>query len=234
MIYPIADFWSLMAPHLGFGNNPRPAIIEFSMVNAEEKSYVWEDGDRSVTGFPGTQGDIPDWLTNFDIKPNGDGIHEGFAEAALDLISDDYCDYLRGAIAEGKRIEMCGMSQGAAYACVVPWYLHRLHHITVSEIIHYGGPPWALSHITEGMDFWVPITRVVTPHDPVPCSWLPLRREGVRIEIPGCAGAETWGLGVLDHRPEVYTAGIRAYCLARGDAAGVDAMDRLNGQAGVV
>jgi hypothetical protein len=214
-----------MAPRLGYGTITRPAAIEFSMGNAEDSCYVWEDSQRAVIGFPGTQGDLPDWWTNFRVIPNRDGIHTGFAETAQEYITRDFRDYLRGAIAEGKAIQTCGMSQGAAHSVVVPWYLRHLHHITVSRIVHYGGPPCLLGHVAEAMDAWVPITRVVTPHDPVPCSWLPMRREGAQVMVPGCPGAEV--IGVEDHDPAVYTRGIRRWCIENNDVRGVEAMDKL-------
>ncbi len=104
--------------------------------NGNAYAELWNDGDSRMLVIRGTDGDLWDWVSNFNCRPVL-GLHAGFATYAKLVIEalereglHHLCD---------KPIYLVGHSLGGAAATLLP---HLSQQFTFAEcVITFGSPP---------------------------------------------------------------------------------------------
>ena len=187
------------------------------MRNDLHECMVYEDDLRIIAAFAGTLGTVPDWLENFRIRTNRDGLHTGFADGS-EMFEPSLCELMRGA-REKKRAAI-GHSQGGGIAGAFAFRCERYHHMPIDYPVTFGSPPYAQD------ERCVPnMLRVVVIGDPVECRGFPGVRRAGSLHFQGPPGGDVCPL--LNHDYASYSWAIKQRCLRIGDAEGARAMDEL-------
>lgn len=164
----------------------------------------------------------PCWIARYTMRPNSDGIHSGYAYAAIDTMTHSCISYLRSA---GYPIVMTGYGRDAALACAIAYYLYDDYRIAVDGIITYGCPPWCTPRAAANISKVTNITRVVNGCDPAELRHLQNDREGTLIRLDnGLLGKI---LHICDHTYPAYTKGLLRYCRQANDKEGEKRLQAL-------